>query len=168
MAGREGENEPTAVDQRTQWNILFGSFADNLGSVGTIPMCLSPLMFTMFYSDFVVQGASPIMSQQAHKWIYTLVAVVAVPGALIAPFLSSKFGPAASCVGANVVAGAVTVALLYIAHADPSTTTFSIFVAALYAGFPLTLVSQFFTSPMLERQVLVVCCIGQLDRETLD
>jgi hypothetical protein len=87
VAGREGKNEPTVVDQRTQWNILFGSFADNLGSVGTIPMCLSPLMFTMFYSDFVVQGASPIMSQQAHKWIYTLVAVVAVPGALIAPFL---------------------------------------------------------------------------------
>jgi predicted MFS family arabinose efflux permease len=89
-----------------------------------------------------------------YKWIYTLLGFAAVPAALASSTLYRKIGPAMSCVLANLVTGGVTVALLYIATIPPaSSSTFAVFVTILYAGFPITVVSQLTTGPMLDRIV---------------
>ncbi len=53
-------------------------------------------MFNAFYGDFVSQGDIPIMSENAYRWIYSLVAIIVIPGALVSPYLFKKFGPALS------------------------------------------------------------------------
>lgn len=136
---------------KTLWNILAGELADNLGSIGLVPLCVSPLMFNTFYAEFAQQDVDPVMSATAYKWIYVLVAVVVVPGAVAAPHLYKRIGPALSAAMANILTGAVTVALLWIAKANATTTTFAIFVTVLYLAFPLTVISQLSTGPMLDR-----------------
>lgn len=97
-------------------------------------------------------GLPPIMTETAYKWIYTLVAIAVIPGALVSPWLFKKYGPPASCVVSNFFTGLVTVGLLYIARKDPATTgTFAGFVVLLYVAFPLTIISQLATAPMLDR-----------------
>jgi MFS family permease len=149
---REEEELPDVLHRPSLWNILTGALFDNFGSAGLVPICLSPLMFNVFYSDFVVQGESPVMSENAYRWIYSFVFLAVIPGALVSPYLFHKFGPALSCVAANIFTGGVQITLLYIGVAEPATsTTFVISVLVLYLGFPLTVTSQLSTAPMLDR-----------------
>lgn len=139
------------LDKRALANVLLGELFDNLGSIGLVPICISPLMFNTFYSDFFAQGLDPVMSSTAYKWIYVLVAVIVVPGAALAPIAFQKIGPALSAVLANLFTGTVTIVLLWISKADATTATFAIFVAVLYVSFPMTVISQLSTGPMLDR-----------------
>jgi MFS family permease len=79
-------DDPDASPEKTDWkvatNILAGSLADNAGSVGLLPLCLSPLAFNGFYADFVSAGLAPLMTANAFKWISTLVAIVVLPAAM--------------------------------------------------------------------------------------
>jgi MFS family permease len=145
----EEENLPTTLDRPLLWNIIGGAIADNFGSTGLVPMCLSPLMYNAFFLLDV--ELEPIMSENAFRLIYAFVAISVVPGAAVSPYLFRKIGPAASCVGANVFTGLVIIALLYIGLATANAATFAIFVAVLYAAFPLTIISQLSTGPMLDR-----------------
>ncbi|KAL3919598.1 MAG: hypothetical protein SGILL_003676 [Bacillariaceae sp.] len=148
----ESMEKDEVLDKRALWNVLAGELADNLGSIGLVPICISPLMFQTFYQNFVDQGLDPIMSAVAYKWLYVCVALIVVPGAAIAPFLFKKYGPALSAVTANIFTGIVTVVLLQVANISPVTfATYAIFVAILYAAFPLTVISQLSTGPMLDR-----------------
>lgn len=143
---------PTVLDKRTLLHIMLGELADNLGSIGLVPLCLSPLLFRTFYAEFVEQGLEPIMSSTSYKWIYIFVASIVLPGAAIAPTLFLKFGPALSCTLANMLTGAVIVALLQIGSLDPPTfATYCIFVTVLYVAFPFTVISQLSTAPMMDR-----------------
>eukprot|EP00957_Ditylum_brightwellii_P133203 10156103-Ditylum_brightwellii.AAC.1 len=142
---------PKELDHRVLWNILAGELADNVGSIGLVPFCISPLMFNTFYDEFLAKGLNPIMSATAYKWIYVLVAVIVIPGAAAAPFLFRRFGPALSAVMANLLTGLVTIALLHISKAGATVASFAFFVTVLYLAFPMTVISQLSTGPMLDR-----------------
>jgi MFS family permease len=73
---------PEKIDWKVTSNILVGSLADNAGSVGLFPLCLSPLAFTFFYTDFLSAGLEPLMTATAFKWISTLIALMIVPAAM--------------------------------------------------------------------------------------
>lgn len=144
-----GGPAPTELNKKVFANIILGALGDNIGSSGLMPLCLSPLAFNAFYTDFADKGLEPIMSQVAYKWISVLVALMVVPGTLLSPPIYNSIGLAGGCVLGNVITGIVTVALLYIGQ-QPTKAAFGIFVALLYASFPFTVISQLSTGPMLE------------------
>ncbi|CAB9500687.1 major facilitator Superfamily [Seminavis robusta] len=147
-----GDKDSQNLHMKTLLHVLAGELADHVGSLGLVPLCLSPLMFNSFYVNFVEQNQDPIMSATAYKWIYIFPAVLVLPGAIVAPYLFKKFGPALIASLSNILTGAVTIALLHIAMMEPATTTtFAVFVAVLYIAFPLTVISQVSTGPMLDR-----------------
>lgn len=148
----DGEDYPNELDMGALLNVLLGELFDNLGSIGLVPICLAPLMWQTFYAEFVEAGEDPIMSSTSYKWIYVFVALVVIPGAVVAPALFARFGPAMCAVMANLLTGAVTIVLLQIANIEPPTfATYCIFVSVLYCSFPLTVISQLSTGPMLDR-----------------
>lgn len=146
---------PEKLDLCLLWNINIGALMDNFGTAGLIPFCLSPVMFNAFYAEFVRNGQEPILSEEGYKWVYVFIPISVVPGALAAPYLYRKIGPALSCVWANIFTGCITVALFYIASGSATLPSFSVFVAVLYGSFPLTVISQLSTGPMLDRIVPV-------------
>ena len=147
-----GDDSTTALDKKALWNVIAGNLADNLGTMGLVPFCLTPLMFDTYYADFVKHGLEPIMTSETYKWIYVFVALLVIPGAAVAPHMFRRYGPATSCVGANLLTGLVTVGLLQIATINPPTiASFAIFAAVLYVTFPATVISQLSTGPMLDR-----------------
>ena len=149
-SAKDAENE-VELDRDTLRVILAGGLADNLGSNGLIPFCISPLMFHAYYADFVLRGEEPIMSLTGYMWMYTLVAVIVTPGAMLSSYVFDRYGPAVSAITANLLTGVVTMTLLAIANAGATETTYVLFVGVLYVGFPLTIISQLAASPMLDR-----------------
>eukprot|EP00956_Cyclotella_meneghiniana_P028586 scaffold67020_cov22-Cyclotella_meneghiniana.AAC.1 len=57
------------------------------------------------------------------------LSLLPVPGVISSPPIYNKIGLAGGCIMGNVVTGIVTIALLYIALAPPTTTTFAIFLS---------------------------------------
>ena len=144
------ENAPTEIDQKALWNIVVGSLADNIGSCGLFPLCLSPLALNQFSLDFVEQGLDPIMEITGYQWLTVMVALMVIPSTLICPSLFAKIGVAASCVFGNACTAVVTFILLLLGNGVATNTKFAFFVFFLYAGFPLTVISQLTTGPMLD------------------
>jgi MFS family permease len=60
---------PKELNRQTFGTIIIGALADNVGSAGLYPLCLSPLAFNAFYTSFVDQGLDPLMPVVAYKWI---------------------------------------------------------------------------------------------------
>ena len=54
------------------------------------------------------------MSASSYKFIYVFIALIVIPGAIIAPLMFAKMGPALCAVLANLLTGAVTIVLLQI------------------------------------------------------
>lgn len=143
---------PRTLDKRAMWNILLGSLIDNLGSSGIIPLAFAPLLFDVYYGSFIDEGLEPIMSQNAFRFIFVFITLAVIPGAIASPPLFARFGFGFSAVVANIITGGAIVSLLQIATAtSPTSTTYGLFVAVLYLSFPLTVISQLTTAPMLER-----------------
>lgn len=132
------------------WNIILGALADNVGSTALFPLCLSPLALEAYYADFVERGEDPIMSISGYQWLSVCVALMVIPGTLITPWVFGKVGPSGGCVFGNVCTGILTIVLLLIGNASATVLGFSFFVIAMYSGFPLTVVSQLSTGPMLD------------------
>lgn len=70
----DDENEdniksPKELNKQAFGTIIIGALADNVGSAGLFPLCLSPLAFNAFYTSFVDQGLDPLMPVVAYKWI---------------------------------------------------------------------------------------------------
>ena len=136
-------------------------------------------IFQTFFTDLKAAGQPVIMSEIAYKWISVLVALMVVPGTIVSPAVFNRIGLAGGCVLGNIITGKLnerqrshfppnltfsrltlrfhffvgisTIILLYIALINPPTTgTFGVFVALLYACFPFTVISQLSTGPMLE------------------
>lgn len=140
------------LDKRAMCNILLGSLTDNLGSAGIIPLAFAPLLFDVYYGSFIDEGLEPIMSQNAFRFIFVFITLAVIPGAIASPVLFARFGIGFSAVFANIITGGAIVALLQIATAtSPTSTTYGLFVGVLYLAFPLTVISQLTTAPMLER-----------------
>mmetsp|Transcript_5869 Transcript_5869/g.16515 ORF Transcript_5869/g.16515 Transcript_5869/m.16515 type:complete len:589 (+) Transcript_5869:195-1961(+) len=147
----DGLQPPKTLNKKNFAIIVLGALGDNVGSAGLMPLCLSPLAFNAFYSDFAARGEDPIMSQVAYKWISVLVALMVVPGTIVSPGIYNKLGLAGGCILGNVITGIVTIVLLYLALIRPATNVnFGIFVGLLYLCFPMTVISQLSTGPMLE------------------
>lgn len=142
---------PEKLDNRVMVTIVLGAIMDNLGSAGLTYISLAPLAFNAFYQDYEALGRTPIMSASAFKWIQTMLAFAVVLGAVGAPYVFQRIGPACGCVSANVATALIIAALLGIAEGlAPSSATFAIFVTVLYAGFPFAVISQLSTGPMLD------------------
>jgi MFS family permease len=90
----EEDDCPKSMDWKVVINILAGSLADNAGSVGLFPLCLSPLAFNVFLADFQEAGKDPLMTEDAYKWIATLIAVMIVPAAVFSNKLYEYIGAA--------------------------------------------------------------------------
>lgn len=149
--GYNGLPVPTEIDMKACANIIAGAFADNIGSSGLVPLCLSPLMFDKYYTDFINNNLTPIMSQNDYKWISVMVSLMVIPSTVITPALFSKIGAAGSCVFGNTVTGLVTIILLQIGHVAPATIGwYAGFILILYLSFPFTVISQLTTGPMLD------------------
>jgi hypothetical protein len=52
---------PAVLNKKHFVTIIVGALADNIGSAGLNPLCLSPLAFNAFYTSFVDQGLEPIV-----------------------------------------------------------------------------------------------------------
>mmetsp|Transcript_16172 Transcript_16172/g.36970 ORF Transcript_16172/g.36970 Transcript_16172/m.36970 type:complete len:688 (-) Transcript_16172:1697-3760(-) len=142
---------PEVMNKKVFGLIILGALGDNIGSSGLMPLCLSPLAFNAFYTDLQAAGKPIIMSEIAYKWISVLVALMVVPGTIVSPRVFNRLGLAGGCVLGNIITGITTIILLYVAMVKPpSTGTFGIFVALLYACYPFTVISQLSTGPMLE------------------
>ena len=62
----DGERESDALESiqmRPFLNIIFGAFADNIGSLGLVPLALSPVMYEIFSLNFFEEGLTPVMSE---------------------------------------------------------------------------------------------------------
>ena len=65
-----------------------------------------------------------------------------VPETVVSPPVYNAIGLAGGCILGNVITGVVTVTLLYIALAPPTTATFAAFVSLFFLSFPFAVISQ--------------------------
>ena len=80
-----------------------------------------------------------------------LVSLMVIPSTVITPWVFKKIGAAGGCVFGNFMTGILPIALLQLGSQDPSTGYLAGFIAAMYMGFPFTVISQLSTGPMLDR-----------------
>ena len=73
-----------------------------------------------------------------------------IPGAVLSQPVYAKIGAAGGCVMGNAITAVGIVLCLVIVNLDPTTGTYATFIACLYAIFPLTVISQLSTGPMLD------------------
>ena len=115
----ELEERPVEIDKKALWNIVGGATADNFGSTGLFPLCLSPLAIEHYLFDFT--GAEPpkdpIMSVTGYQWLSVCVAFMVVPSTQVTPYFFRKCGVAGTCVMGNILTALVTFALLMIGNA---------------------------------------------------
>ena len=78
----------------------------------------------------------------AYNWIGILVVLMVMPGVILLPPIYHKIGLAGGCIMGNAVSGIVLIALLHIALAPLTTTTFAIFVMIFFCSFPFAVISQ--------------------------
>ena len=115
---------------------------------------MSPLLFVQFHANFLNTPQTPVLSATGYKWIFALLAIDAIPGAVAASWLFERYGPALCCVVANIVTGGTALSLLFVALIEPPTAlTLGVFAAIMYTMLPVTVVSQVSTGPMLDRYV---------------
>ena len=117
-----------------------------------IALALSPVMYQTFFLDFEENDIDPIMKENQYRWIYSMIAIAAVPGAIVSPWCYKKIGVAVSCVCSNLLTACVISALTLVATMNPVTKgNFALYVTILYIGFSLAIVSMLSTGPMLDR-----------------
>lgn len=90
----EEDDSPETLNHKLTSNIIIGSLLDNAGSTGLIPFCLSPLAFEAFYVNFLQRGEVPLMTENAFRWINTMLAVMIIPAAASSSALYAKIGAA--------------------------------------------------------------------------
>ena len=149
---KDDEEAPETLHISVTTNVVIGALLDNIGSTGLNPLTLSPLALDTFNTDFLDRGESPIMSDVAYKWISVAVALMVLPGAALTDPIFAKIGPAGGCVFGNLITAVGIVACCIICEIDPPTTgTLVGYVSFMYSIYPLTVVSQLSTGPMLDR-----------------
>lgn len=58
----EEVKRPDTIDKKTLWTIVCGALLDNIGSNALFPLCLSPLAFEKYYTNFVARNEDAVMS----------------------------------------------------------------------------------------------------------
>lgn len=146
----EDHKRPEYLDNMTLWHIILGSLVDNIGSTAFFPLCLSPLAWEHYYLTFIDIGEHPIMTLKTFQWLNVCIALMVIPGTLITPAVFDRVGAAGGCVFGNLATALLTAALIIIGNANATTGMFALFITVMYLGFPLTVVSQLSTGPMLD------------------
>lgn len=78
--------------------------------------------------------------------------IIFVPRHRATPKIFEKVGVALSCVIANIMTACVILSLIFTANIEPPTNaSFALYVCILYIGFPLAVISNLTTGPMLDR-----------------
>ena len=90
---------------------MLGGFADNVGSAGLYPLCMSPLAFNIFYTDMLAAGEDPIMSLLAYKWFFVSVALMVIAGVWLAVPSYNRLGTAGANSTLNSVSPSLPLAL---------------------------------------------------------
>ena len=87
-------------------------------------------------------------------WIFcentSAVSLMVIPGAILTQPVFAKIGAAGGCVLGNAITAVGIVLCLFIASLDPTTGTYATFITCLYLVYPLTVISQLSTGPMLD------------------
>jgi len=142
---------PKELDRSALHIIIGGALVDNIGSAG-LQMCISPVMINAFGPL-----GTNVMTMQEFQWISTLLALAVIPGLAASLPAFKKYGYAGACVFGNLITAVATVALLYIAMPalddkglSSASALFVIFAIFLYSFYPITVISQLSTGPMLE------------------
>lgn len=79
------------------------------------------------------------------------VALMVIPGAALSQPVFARIGAAGGCVMGNSITAVGIIACMYIAEIEPVTSaSFAGFIICLYTIFPLTVISQLSTGPMLD------------------
>jgi MFS family permease len=108
---------PETIDQKSLWNIVAGALADNFGSTGLFPLCLSPLAIEQYMFNFTEAGEDPIMTYTGYQWLSVMVAGMVVPATMMTPWVFRKLGVAGTCVFGNAFTALLTFGLLMIGNA---------------------------------------------------
>ena len=106
--GAHDDATPASFRVRVLLHIIVGAMVDNLGSLGIVPLGLSPVMYQTFFAEPLEEGLdpgesrifsvtqfeyqqnalmnsgffSPVMTYNQYRWIYSMIVVVAIPSAL--------------------------------------------------------------------------------------
>lgn len=152
----EVDDDDDGAPEKFNWsifsNVNIGALLDNIGSTGIVPLSMAPLAFSTFLADFLAVGESPIMTPTVYKWIFVLVALMVIPGAVMSQSVFQRIGAAGGCVLGNSLTAVGITSCLYICRVDPPTRgTLIGFIITIYSIFPLTVLSQLSTGPMLDR-----------------
>jgi len=135
----------------TMVNIVIGSLSDCIGSNGLTAFAFAPVLWKTWYLDFVEEEQNPIMSENEYRLLYALLGIAAVPGVIASVSLFQKFGIPLVCVIANLLTGIIIIVIIVIAQFDPTKGTYIAYICVIYVSFPLTVISNFTTGPMLDR-----------------
>lgn len=147
--GTENPWQPTRINFKLFWMIMFGCILDNLGSSG-LTMAMSPLMLEEYQLDFILDEEKPLMNDNGYKWITTCVALAIIPAIPISMAVYNKIGIAGGCVLGNAFTVVVTLGLLFITKNEATKAWFISFILVLYGGYPMTVLSQLTTGPMID------------------
>mmetsp|Transcript_17786 Transcript_17786/g.36577 ORF Transcript_17786/g.36577 Transcript_17786/m.36577 type:complete len:282 (+) Transcript_17786:113-958(+) len=91
------------------------------------------------------------MTETAYGWIFMLLALMVVPGAIMSHPIFQNIGAAGGCVFGNIIAAIGIASCILIATIpEPQTASYAGYIAFLYLIMPSTVVSQLSTGPMLD------------------
>ncbi|KAL7532229.1 hypothetical protein ACHAWF_004057 [Thalassiosira exigua] len=141
-------------------NIIFGALCDNVGSLGIIPIAFNPILYQKFFADLKANGDPVIMSENEYRCIFSLIALTCVLPALMSSKIFAKVGVVTSCVIANLITALVIIALIFVSQMPSTKGSYIGMTSIIYFGFPLTVISNLSTGPMLDR-------VTPVDKKTL-
>eukprot|EP00937_MAST-01D_sp_MAST-1D-sp2_P006371 g6371.t1 len=148
-AGEKTEEEP--FDKGTMWHVIAGAFVDNLGSTGC-QMALSPVLVTAFMAP----RAGAALGDTGYQAVAVCTSFSIIFGIKAAMPTFKKYGTAGGCVLGNFFTGLVLLVLLHVAkpvldgqYPGKNGTFCAVYLAVYFIGFPLTVISQISTGPML-------------------
>jgi hypothetical protein len=142
--------KPETLNKRLLYTIVFGSMMDQLGSAGPAIM-FQIVFYTEYYVDFLFAGVEPVISATEFRWIETMVLVTFFVTVGLSTPMQKQFGPAGTCVGANLVTAAFCGTLYWMATGPaPSDSWLVGFVFTFYSSNALTTLSLITTIPMID------------------
>jgi MFS family permease len=152
--GEEKEKKETPLDNKVMWHVILGAFVDNLGSTGC-SMALSPVLVTAFMAHPLKKLAAPL-SATGYQAVAVCTSFSIIFGIKAAMPTFKKYGTAGGCVVGNIFTGLVLLILVQVAKpaldnplGDDHAMYCGIYLAVYFIGFPLTVISQISTGPML-------------------
>jgi MFS family permease len=141
---------PQTLDKKLLFLILFGSLLDNIGSVG-MSMALTPVAYTQYAVGPLYVDKEPSLSLEGFKWISTLYIFDLIPGLIAGIVVTQKIGNGGAVVLGNAITAFFMLILLWIGiRMDSNSGNLALFMATFFIGYPMTILSQLTTGPMLD------------------